>query len=148
MPEMDPISITTGVLASVGNSIKLLDLVHTYSSEFQRAELNVRLLSTECKTLQHSLLVIDKLRNTKNEAITVDPSMRLVLGDCEEQFKTLLGKLQPFTEYAAVGPSTSNLTNIRNRISATWNRKEIDSYRQSIQHQAVLMGLFLTGISV
>lgn len=138
---MDPISITTGVLAMVGNSIKLLDLVHTYSSEFQRAELNVRLLSTECKTLQLALVEIDNLCANQNEASGVNSSMRLVLADCEEQFKILLEKLQPFTQL--VGSARPNEMNIRARISATWKRQDIDTYRQCIQRQAELVNLLL-----
>ena len=145
---MDPISITTGVLALVGNSIKLLDIVHTYSSEFQRAELNIRLLSTECKTLQHALIEIDKLCSNKDEANNANPSMRIVLGDCEEQFKIILEKLQPFMQHATVGSSPPDLMSIRARISATWNRQDIDSYRQCIQRQAGLVNLLLNALQL
>ncbi|KAM7199113.1 hypothetical protein V8F33_004588 [Rhypophila sp. PSN 637] len=149
---VDPLSITTGVLALAGQCVKGLDIIHKYSSEFRKAELNVRLLSTECKVLT---VVLEELRTlyagrtqvvrgnmSRPDGNTKDDGIRTVLAECDQQLRILAGKLEPFIQLAT--SSTSNEMTLRARISATWNREDIDIPRQCIQRQVNLVSLLLT----
>ncbi|KAM7221189.1 hypothetical protein V8F06_003364 [Rhypophila decipiens] len=151
---MDPLTIVTGVLALAGHCVKGLDVIHKYSSEFRKAELNVRLLSTECKVLT---VVLEELRTlyagrtqvvrgemSKPDGNTKDDGIRTVLAECDQQLGILAGKLEPFIQLAT--SSTSNEMTVRARISATWNREDIDIPRQCIQRQVNLVSLLLTAL--
>ncbi|KAM7198194.1 hypothetical protein V8F20_006221 [Naviculisporaceae sp. PSN 640] len=149
---MDPLSITTSVLALAGHCVKGLDIIHQYSSEFQRAELNVRLLSTECRTLAVILGELKKLYinnarpvhqgRSQPDASIKDNAVALVLSECKQQLQILTEKLEPFIELGS--SSKPDEMTIRARISATCNRDDIDFPRQCIQRQVVLINLLLT----
>ncbi|KAK0723267.1 hypothetical protein B0T26DRAFT_750553 [Lasiosphaeria miniovina] len=139
---MDPLT----VLALVTKCIFGLEKIYQYSSEVQRAELNVLELTAECRTLE---VAISKTRDlyagngpaSSNSLEGVD----LALANCEQQFRVLLDKLQPVLTLVEK-PKPSKFS-IRLRISATWKRNEIDFLRQSIRGQAGMVNFLLTALS-
>lgn len=114
------------------------------------AELNIRLLADECTTIQTAVANCRILSRTPKglpSSLADYEDVRIALKNCERIFDVIAEKLEPILALVDGGAAAEKLGTmpIRARISAVWNRDEIDFLRQRLQGQATALD-FLVGV--
>lgn len=108
------------------------------------------MLADECTTIQTAVAHCRILSRTPNglpSSLADYEDVRIALENCERIFDVIAEKLEPILALVDGGAAAEKLGTmpIRARISAVWNRDEIDFLRQRLQGQATALD-FLVGV--
>ena len=147
----DPLSIATGVLSIVGNSIKAIQTIDGYASKYANADVDIAALRNECATVRLALLQIQlvqsrpRVETRTNGAISAEirEDYDNVLGSCATIFSVLHERLKSFNLQALqkVNKATAGA-----KLKYTWNEQQIEILRTNIRGLVSALSLLLTAL--
>lgn len=146
---MDPLSITTGVLSVVGQSIKLFQTINGYVNKYKIAELSIASTRITCSTIQLALLKLQDLliQNQSTAQTDSEDSFAFaiqeyegVLSACSVAFSLLNQRL---TELNIEDLNKHSKSTFTSKFRAVWNDDEMRMVREHVQNQAVAISLLL-----
>ena len=145
--EMDPLSITTGVLTIVVRTIGVIQSCSNYASKYNISDLAIASIRTECSSIRVALLQIQNVvsRDPNRSAKERFESCLLieyeaVLGACSQTFSILNTRL------GQIGLDRLNDQNesaFGSKLRHMWKESQIDTLRDNVRGLAIAINLLV-----